>query len=73
MQINSILKYNQYNRHRELNNEYKNKRKIQESEQGISFAETIEKIKCSIYKDRKNGEEMPYDLKNFVYRTEQKL
>lgn len=55
MQINSVEEYNRYNRYKQLNNQYKNKRKKQEGEQHISFAEAMEKIKSSIHKDSKGG------------------
>ncbi len=51
MQINSIAEYSQYNKHKELNNKYENKRIRQESEQDVSFADVMQQIRSNSYKN----------------------
>ena len=45
MRINSIVKSNQYNMHKELSSKHENKRRRKDNEQGISFSDILEQIK----------------------------
>jgi len=53
MRINSIIKSDQYNLHKESSNKYENKRREKSNEQGILFSDILEGIRNSSNRTRK--------------------